>query len=320
MDIVALGELLIDFTPVGSRQYEANAGGAVANVLAAAAKQGLSTDFIGKVGIDDFGNMLEQDLQKAGVATSGLCKTDEAFTTLAFVSLDSMGDRSFAFARKPGADTLLRSEDIDTSLLDNTRMLHFGSLSLTDEPARHTTFDAIAYARKKGVVISYDPNLRPLLWSSPELAKEMIGRGMTEAVLCKISEEELVFLTDMTDLDAGTNVLLERYPNLQCLLVTLGSEGCYYRRGEDKGTVPGFRAKVVDTTGAGDAFMGGVLSEILLLKQEKDLATMPVQTLVDCIRNGNATGALSTEKKGGIPSMPERSEVLACIEKGTAIG
>lgn len=312
MDIVGLGELLIDFAPVEMRVFQANAGGAPCNALTAAARQGCKAGFIGMVGNDDFGTMLELDIQEAGIDTQGLVKTNKANTTLAFVQLDGQGERSFTFVRKPGADTLLSTDDINFDLIQSSKIFHFGSLSLTNEPARGATIAAAKFAREKGILVSYDPNLRPALWADLNEAKEMILLGMQYADIAKISEEEMEFLTARTDLEQGANILLEQNPNLQVLLITLGSKGCYYQTRAYHGHTISYVVQVVDTTGAGDGFFGGVLATLVRL-EELDVSKISQEALIDCVTHGNASGALATTKKGGIPSMPTLAEVENCM-------
>lgn len=313
MDIVGLGELLIDFAPVEMRVFQANAGGAPCNALTAAARQGCKTGFIGMVGNDDFGTMLELDIQEAGIDTQGLVKTNKANTTLAFVQLDGQGERSFTFVRKPGADTLLSTEDVDFDLIQSSKIFHFGSLSLTNEPARSATIAAAKFAREKGVLVSYDPNLRPALWEDLNEAREMILLGMGYADIAKISDEEMEFLTARTDVKQGADILLEQHPNLQVLLITQGSKGCYYQTREYNGHTISYVVQPVDTTGAGDAFFGGVLATLIRLEQ-LDMGKISQDSLIDCVVHGNASGALATIKKGGIPSMPTLIEVENCIK------
>ena len=214
-DVVALGELLIDFTPAGTSEagnvlFERNPGGAPANVLAAVTKLGGTGALIGKVGSDQFGFFLRDVLEKHGIDGRGLRFSHDVNTTLAFVQLNEHGDRSFSFYRKPGADTTLAPEDLDFGLIDSAKIFHFGSLSMTDEPARSATRTALEYARKKGKIITYDPNWRPVLWTSDEQAKENMLFGLQYADVLKISEEELMFLTGSGDIDAGSRRFLER--------------------------------------------------------------------------------------------------------------
>mgnify|MGYP000845557707 FL=1 len=309
-DVVALGELLIDFTPAGKSDngnalYECNPGGAPANVLACLAELGKKTAFLGKVGDDEFGRFLRDVLAERGICTKGLILDSEANTTLAFVHLHPDGDRSFSFFRKPGADTLLRPDEIDRAQL-NAAIFHFGSLSLTNDPSRSATLTALRWAKEKGMLVSYDPNLRPPLWPSLEEARRQIQAVMRQADLVKISHEELEFLTGTDDLEAGSAQLSRDY-GLRLLLVTLGKDGCYFRLGELNGRVPGFQVQAVDATGAGDGFLGGMLYEIL--RRGKALEAWTGEEMASSVRFANAIGALVVTRKGGIPAMPKLAEV-----------
>lgn len=315
-DLVALGELLIDFTPTAPRTFYANPGGAPANVLAACANMGLKTAFIGKVGQDDFGRMLQKDLAEAGVGTEGLIFTQAAPTTLAFVQLDERGDRSFTFVRKPGADTLLCSEEVDYALLDGARAFHFGSVSMTDEPSRTATLSAAAYAKNKGLLVSYDPNLRPPLWQNTQTAKEVMLQGLALADIVKVSEEEVEFLTGAKTLEDGAKQLLVLGP--QVIFTTLGPKGCLYVSHSASGTLPTYDLPVADTTGAGDAFMGGILTAIL--ESKRPLADMlSAGSLAAMADFANAVGSLATTKPGGIRAMPRRTEVTLCMQTSTKL-
>lgn len=315
--LAALGELLIDFTPVGkSRQggalFERNPGGAPANVLVVASKLGLSTAFIGKVGQDAFGEFLKDTLVKQGVDTKGLIMTTEANTTLAFVHLDEGGDRLFSFYRNPGADMLLKESEVDEGILKESSIFHFGSVSMTKEPARRATLKAVERAVALGKTISYDPNLRPPLWDSEREAKEIISQGLPFADILKISEEELEFLTDQKDPDIGSRLLYEKYKT-SIILVTLGPDGCFYRSGEIAGYSPGFQVSTIDTTGAGDAFMGGFLYQFI--KSGKGVAELDGRELGEAVKFANAMGALTTTKRGAIPAIPSMEEVSkTCLE------
>lgn len=316
MDVTALGELLIDFTPAGTSeegnaQFERNEGGAPANVLAVLSRFGRRTAFIGKVGKDGFGEYLRSVLTDNGIDDSGLVASDEATTTLAFVHLGEDGDRTFSFARKPGADQLLRADEVKLSLIEQSRVFHFGSLSLTDEPARSATWAALEHAKEHGVLISYDPNLREPLWPSLEEAKQWILKAMPYADLVKISEEELAFLTGQEDLAEGSRQLAEAY-DLQVVLVTLGPGGSFYRRGSDTGLVEGIKVQAVDTTGAGDAFLGGWLYGYL--QQGKSSNQLTIDELREITRLANVTGALTTTRKGAIPGLPTLQEVQARVD------
>ncbi|MDQ6420304.1 PfkB family carbohydrate kinase [Paenibacillus sp. LHD-117] len=322
MDVVALGELLIDFTPHGESEqgqplYERNPGGAPANVLAALSKLGVRTAFIGSVGDDAFGRFLADTLRGSGINVEGLIVTEEAQTTLAFVHLDPGGDRSFTFCRKPGADQLLRTEQIDRGLVGGTRLFHFGSISMTNEPSRTATLEAAALAKESGAVVSYDPNLRLSLWRDAEHARAAILEGMALADVVKVSEEELLFLTGTDELDAGSMQLMEQY-GMKLLLVTLGPDGSYCRTTSVDGAAltarnGGFKVDVVDTTGSGDAFFGGVLYRLL---GEDDLSS-PAWTeekLLRMLAFANAMGALTATGKGAIPSLPTLEQAMTFAE------
>lgn len=314
-DIVAVGELLIDFTPAGTSRagnelFERNPGGAPGNVLAMAAKLGGRTAFIGKVGDDRFGHFLEKTLNDLGIETGGLVKTDEACTTLAFVHLDDKGDRSFSFNRKPGADMLLRVADLDETLLKDTRIFHFGTVSMTDEPSRSATLKAVAVAKESGAVISFDPNLRPLLWKDLKAARETMLGCLKYTDILKISEVELEFLTELQNPEEGTRWLAQSY-DIPIILVTLGPEGCFFRVGESTGKLPAYPVKTIDTTGAGDAFLGAFLYKFIRLgKKPAEIDSHEMQGLVDF---ANAAGSLATTKKGAIPALPSAGEIELCI-------
>ena len=311
IDILALGELLIDFVSVskdgdGYPTLAAHPGGAPANFLAAAKKFGMNTAMIGKVGKDAFGKMLKGTLEKSGIDTTGIIEDAGVFTTLAFVTLDENGDRSFSFARKPGADTCLTSDEVRYDLIDEAKVMHFGTLSLTTEPSREATYKAIRYAREKGKLISYDPNLRELLWDSPEQAKEQIIKGMELADVVKISDNEVEFLWGLTP-EEGIKKILTEFP-AQLVYVTCGAEGCV--AGNAKATVktPCLKGvKVVDTTGAGDIFGGSAMARFLA--KGKPAQELTEADLADITTFACTSAGLSTENFGGISSVPELSEV-----------
>jgi fructokinase len=314
-DVLALGELLIDFTPMGKSEqgnpvFECNPGGAPTNVLACLAKLGKSTAFIGKVGEDDFGRFLQQVLIERGISTEGLVMDPEVNTTLAFVHLQGDGERSFSFYRSPGADTRLKPEEIQEAMFEG-RIFHFGSLSLTHEPARSATLTALKLARQRGMLVSYDPNLRPPLWASLTEAKARILSVMGCADIVKLSQEELEFLTGSRDMEASTAELRREY-GLSMLLVTMGKDGCFYRLGNLIGHVPGFTVYAVDATGAGDAFLGGMLYQVL--ERGKALDFWSGEDAAQSVEFANAVGALVTTKRGAIPAMPSLSEVKRLME------
>ena len=315
MDVVALGELLIDFTMTGADEagypaMAAHPGGAPANFLAALAKFGKKTALMGKVGTDKFGRLLTGTLAQAGIDTRGLIAAEDVFTTLAFVTLDASGDREFSFARKPGADTCIRFDELDLSLIDEAKAFHFGTLSLTDEPARSATQQAVAYAKAQGKLITYDPNLRKPLWKSLDEAKEQMLWGLEKADVVKISDEEVEFLFGMKP-EEGAKHILGKY-GVQLVFVTCGAEGCFFMNGKASGHVQSLSGvKVVDTTGAGDIFGGSAVYG--LLESGKAPSLLDEEELRSIVRFACTAAGLSTMKHGGISSVPEHDEVLAAM-------
>lgn len=313
IDVVAMGELLIDFAPVsvdadGYPTMAAHPGGAPANFLAALARFGASTALLGKVGTDTFGRLLTATLQKAGIGTRGLVADDAVFTTLAFVTLDETGDRDFAFSRKPGADTCLRFEELDLSLIDECRVFHFGTLSLTDEPARSATCRAVAYAQSRGKLITYDPNLRLPLWKDLKVCREQLLWGLGQADVVKISDEEVEFLFGLGP-EEGAQHILDAF-GVQLVFVTCGAAGCFYQNAAVSGWVPGQRGiRVIDTTGAGDIFGGSAVWKLLQLG--KAPGALNGEELRDVVRFACTAAGLSTTRSGGISSVPSYEEVLA---------
>ena len=313
IDVVALGELLIDFACIstddqGYPTMAAHPGGAPANFLAALAKFGASTALMGKVGDDAFGKLLVHTLEKAGIQTRGLITTADVFTTLAFVTFDEQGDRAFSFARKPGADTCLAFEELDLTLIDEAKVFHFGTLSLTDEPARSATRHAVEYARAKGKLITYDPNLRKPLWPNLEEAKTQLLWGLKQADVVKISDEEVEFLFGL-DPEAGADYILEHF-DVKLVFVTCGAKGCFFKNPMARGHVPSLSGiSVLDTTGAGDIFGGSAVWKLLQLKQAPD--ALDEEALRDVVGFACTAAGLSTTRSGGISSVPEYGEVLA---------
>ena len=311
MDVVALGELLIDFTMVstdldGYPTMAAHPGGAVANFLAAIAKFGGKTALIGKVGNDAFGKTLLKTLNTAGIGTSGMVVDDSVFTTLAFVTLDATGDRSFSFARKPGADTQLTAEEVDCALIDEAKVLHFGTLSLTGEPAKTATQKAVAYAKEKGKLLTFDPNLRKPLWHSLANAKEQMLWGLVQADVVKISDEEVEFLFGL-GVEEGARYILDTF-DMKLVFVTCGADGCYFCNPVASGHVPALTGiKVVDTTGAGDIFGGSAVWK--LLQTGKAPETLTEEELRDVVSFACKAAGLSTTKPGGISSIPEMTDL-----------
>ncbi len=312
-DVTALGELLIDFAPksvdaAGYPTLSANPGGAPGNFLAALNKYGCSVAMIGKVGDDMFGRLLLDTLRTAGIETRGVVVDPDQFTTLAFVSLDASGNRDFSFARKPGADTCLTPGELDEALITGSRVFHFGTLSLTDDPAREATHRAIALAKQHGRLVSVDPNLRKPLWPSMDAAKEAIEWSLRQADIIKISDEEIEFLWGV-DPEAGAQRLLNEY-GASLVYATLGPKGCHVANKNGATTVASPTGiRVVDTTGAGDIFGGSAMSRFLKLNKAPDDVT--VDELAAITRFACTAASLSTQKHGGISSVPELSEVEA---------
>ena len=311
IDVVALGELLIDFTCVstdaeGYPTMAAHPGGAPANFLAALAKFGAKTALLGKVGNDSLGRLLVGTLENAGIDTRGLLVDDSVFTTMAFVTLDAQGDREFSFARKPGADTCISFEELNTELIDEAKVFHFGTLSLTDDPARTATQKAVAYAKSKGKLITYDPNLRKPLWKDLEEAKKQLLWGLAQADVVKISDEEVEFLFGL-GVREGAAHILANYP-VKLVFVTCGAEGCWYQNAVACGHVPGLTdIQVRDTTGAGDIFGGSAVWQLLQLN--KSLAELTKQELEAAVSFACTAAGLSTTQPGGISSVPEFDDV-----------
>lgn len=313
-DVVALGELLIDFTENGTSQqgnpiYEANPGGAPCNVLSMLTKLGRKTAFIGKVGQDIFGNRLKTVLDEVGIDTSNLVMDDEARTTLAFVETFPDGDRDFSFYRNPGADMMLSEKEVDTELLKDTKIFHFGTLSMTHEGVRNATKKAIDAAKEAGAVISFDPNLREPLWKSLEEAREQVAYGLSRCDVLKISDNEIQWFTGEEDYDAGISKLRAQY-DIPLIVLSMGKEGsrAYYKDlcVEVK---PFLQEKTIETTGAGDTFGGCCLHHIL----QHGLHNMDEEKLREMLTFANAAASIITTRKGALRVMPEEQEVRELI-------
>lgn len=311
-DVVAMGELLIDFTMNGKSEqgnplFEANPGGAPCNVLAILKKYGKETGFIGKVGSDQFGQMLKGTLEEVGIDTAGLVMDAGYNTTLAFVHTAEDGDRTFSFYRKPGADMMLAEGEINYEMIDNTKIFHFGTLSMTDNPAREATKAAVAYAKAHGKLISFDPNLRPPLWGNLEDAKEAMDYGFKIADIVKIADNEIEFMTGKSDMNEAIEVLTAQY-DIKLLLVTLGKDGSVAIYNKERVFVPGFiQENTIETTGAGDTFGGSVLAYVC----EHGIEHLTKDNLMQMLTLANAGASLITTRKGALRVMPEMSEILA---------
>ena len=316
-DVVALGEVLIDFAPkstdeAGYPTLAANPGGAPGNFLAALNQYGCKTAMIGKVGSDMFGSLLLRTLKNAGIDTRGVRMDPGVFTTLAFVSLDASGNRDFSFARKPGADTCLTPDEVDEALIADARVFHFGTLSLTDEPAASATRRAVKLAKTHGLLISLDPNLRKPLWNSEEDAKAAMEWSLRQADIVKISDEEIAWLWGLTP-EEGAQKLLKEY-GASLVYATLGPKGCHAATRSVSVTVSSPSGiHVVDTTGAGDIFGGSAMSQ--LLQCGKAPADLTEEDLTAIVRFACTAASLSTQTYGGICSVPEKEAVLAKISE-----
>lgn len=315
-DLVSFGELLIDFTPVGTSEhgnpvFERNPGGGPANLVCAAQKLGAKTAFVGKVGNDNFGRALKDFIGTFGVDTGSLLLSDEYKTTLAFVHLDEHGDRSFSFYRKNGADTMLRFEEVDLSVLDGCKYFFCSSVMMAEGPSRESSFQMMKAARDRGAAVYFDPNLRLNLWEQEAEARVNVLKALPLADIVKASEEEVVFLTGEEDYKKAARQLYEDY-GLKAFLLTLGAKGCYCIFDGQVVEQPAFDVKVVDTTAAGDSFNGGFLAS--LLQTGKELSACSREELERIVRFANTVGGLTTTKKGSICALPEREEVEAALK------
>lgn len=316
MDVVALGELLIDFTASGvssqgNQMYEANPGGAPCNVLSMLQRLGRSTAFIGKVGQDSFGESLVAAVKEQGISSEGICFDEEIPTTLAFVHTAPDGDRTFSFYRNPGADMMLRKEDINTELLKNTKVFHFGSLSMTEPGIEETTKYAIDIAKDSGCLISFDPNLRPRLWKNLEDAREKIAFGFQQCDILKISDDEITFMTGEEDIDAGIEKILSKYP-IPFVCATMGKRGSKaFFDGKMVEGKPFLQEKTIETTGAGDTFCACMLHYLL----EYGIHTIQPKQVKELLEFSNAAASLITTRKGALRVMPRKEEIEELLRK-----
>ncbi len=319
-ELVTFGELLIDFVPtvtgvslLDAPSFVKAAGGATANVAVGAARLGLSTGFMGKVGDDAFGRFLERELRDSGVDTAAVRFSREARTSLAFVSLRADGEREFIFYRERDRDMLLgfAPDEVDADYVAKAKIFHFGSISLVAEPSRSATRLAIEVARSAGLTVSYDPNLRLNVWPNAGAALEGLMWGWRAADLVKASEEDVAFLSGGCD---DLDVAVERlwHPGLRLLVVTLGRDGCRYFTPEFRGDVTGFAVSAIDTTGAGDGFMAGLLSGLM----RHPGALGDEAQLHEICRRANAVGALTTTQRGAIPALPDARQVDDLLRTG----
>ena len=317
-DVIALGELLADFTmngksTQGNNIFEACPGGAPCNVLAMLSKYGKRTSFTGKIGNDMFGTMLKDTLKSAGIDTSHLYTDEDVNTTLAFVTTLPGGDREFSFYRNPGADMMLTEDDIDEEYIKSGKIFHFGTLSMTHEGVRAATKKALNIAKNNGMLVSFDPNLRPLLWDSLDNAREQMAYGSGYCDILKIADNEIQFFTGIEDYDEAVKKLLEVY-DIPLVLLTLGKDGsrAYYKG--KRTDAEGFKVNSVEATGAGDTFMGSVLAYIL----DHDIHSLTDEEVKEMLVRANAAAAIVTTRKGALKSMPEPEEAERLIEESNA--
>lgn len=315
-DVICLGEMLIDFVPMTAgvgladvAAFRKVAGGAPANVAVGLARLGITSAFVGKVGDDGFGRFLAQTLAQEGVDNRGLSFSDQANTALAFVSLREAGEREFMFYRADSADPLFSRRDVNPAIFNGARLLHFGSMSLISDPFRDATLYAVALARRRDLLVSYDPNLRLAMWPDAQAAREGVRLGWDEASIVKISIEEVEFLAGPGDPVRAVRDLW--HDRLRLVAITMGSAGCRYVTAESDGAVDGFKVESIDTTGAGDAFMSGLLAGLL----ETTAETWEPAALERICRFANAAGALTTTRSGAIPALPTRAAVDAFLQK-----
>ena len=309
-DVIALGELLIDFTmngqsEQGNNMFEACPGGAPCNVLALLNKMGKKTAFIGKVGKDQFGALLRDTITEAGIDASNLMVDENVNTTLAFVHTFPDGDREFSFYRNPGADMMLTADEVNPEVVKDTKVFHFGTLSMTHEGVREATKKAVETAKANGCLVSFDPNLRPPLWSSLDLAKEQMEYGFGKCDILKISDNEIQFVSGKEDYDEGIAYLQETY-NIPLILLTMGKDGsrAYYK--DMLVEVPAFLQKnTIETTGAGDTFGACCLHHIL----KYGLDNLTKQQLKEMLTFANAAASIITTRKGALRVMPSLEEI-----------
>lgn len=313
-DIITMGEMLIDFVPLkkglplkDNEGFLRMPGGAPANVAVGVAKLGAKSAFFGKVGDDPFGHLLIDTLAEYGVDTSNIITTDDTKTTLAFVTLDETGDRDFTFYRDPGADMLYKWEEVNQEILKKAKIFHYGSISLIDEPVRTATLESAKLAKANGILVSYDPNLRLPLWPDKVEALKGIKTGLGYADILKISEEELEFITGEKDIEKGVKILNKSYVT-ELIFVTLGADGCYFYNGKEGKHVSGYKSEVKDTTGAGDGFVAGVLSQIIH-NNIKNIKEPTIEQLEEIAGFANAVGAITTREKGAIDALPVLEQV-----------
>lgn len=318
-DVIALGELLIDFTQNGLSEqgnglFEANPGGAPCNVLSMLNNLGKKTSFIGKVGNDQFGKTLKKALEELGIGTENLLMDNEVHTTLALVHTFADGDRDFSFYRNPGADMMLTVDELNLDLVRDTRIFHFGTLSMTHDGIRATTKKAVETAKEAGALISFDPNLREPLWDSLDNAKEQVRWGLGKCDVLKISDNEIQWLTGEEDFTAGVKKIREEFP-IPLILVSMGRDGSRAYYGDHYVEVaPFLQENTIETTGAGDTFCACVLNYVL----EHGLEALTDEQLKEMLTFANAAASIITTRKGALRVMPTREKVLDFLKKQEA--
>ena len=319
-DIMAIGEMLVDFTSVtaedGSIYYKQNPGGAPANVAVMASKLGISSGFIGKLGNDMFGHYLKDTLENENVDAKGVIFDKEHSTTLAFVRKSEDGDRSFVFYRQNGADLNLSFSEVKLKLIDECKLLHFGSLLLTSEPSKSAVINTVEYAKQQGKIITYDPNWREQLWESREEAVKTMKSVLGYVDIIKVSEQELQIITDCATLLPSIAKILNS--GVRVLCITQGAKGCIIATRHGIERLPAFKTETVDTLGSGDSFFGAFISRLVL--SGKSLDEIVMDDLREFAVYGNACGALSSSKVGAIPAMPTHDEIVTLIAQGASVG
>lgn len=314
--VVSIGELLVDMTPAVNAQnnntvFEVNAGGAPCNVIAMAARLGGRCGFIGKVGSDAFGDMLVKTLDRLGIETTGVVRDGNTPTTLAIVALDEKNDRSFSFYRNPGADQMLRADEVDSELIKNSGIFHFGTMPLSDESSRTAVMHAVSVARENGCMVSFDPNIRMFLWHDEDTLRNMLSYGLANCDVLKMSEEEVTYCTGIQNAEAAMDEVLCRYPSIKIAFLTLGEKGCIvFFNGEKAYAAPVKQKHVVDTTGAGDAFYGVCLYHVASACENE----LTMEKLLDIARQANAAGSIVTGRRGSMCVMPSNDEICAALK------
>ncbi len=314
-DLSAIGDALIDFTPSSGFEedrpvYQCNVGGTVCNLVVAAAKLGLETMFVGKVGDDCMGDLIHKEMKRYKVDLSGYVKDKEHFTTQSFVTLQPNGERNFSFSRRYGADIFLKINEVPVEKMMDTVFLHFSGMCMTDEPIRNTTFEILKEAKKREKIVTVDVNYRSKLWKSEEDMVKTMWKSLQYVTLFKSSDEEAFLLTGEKTLDKAAAKILEL--GCKIVIISCGEKGCYYSYYGGHGQIPSYRVKAVDTTGAGDCFLAGFLYQ---LRNANDIDNISEENIISMLRFANAAGALTTTRKGGVAGAPSIDEIEACIKE-----